>query len=51
VAHWLFDRKLVAREAVVQARLVREANACIAASNNPHDGFFQRLEQCEQLGS
>lgn len=51
VAGWLFDRKLVAREAVVQARLVREANACIAASAMEQDGFIQRLERCEQLGA
>ena len=48
VANWLFARKLVGREAVVQAQIVREANACIAASSIAHDGFFRRLEQYEK---
>jgi transcriptional regulator with XRE-family HTH domain len=47
VAHWLHKQNHIDREIVIEARIVKEANVCIAANDIEHDGFYRRLESCE----
>ena len=47
VADWLFQKSYIGRDAVVQARVVKEANIHIASAEVAHDGFMARLEECE----
>lgn len=47
VAEWLFERGTLAREEVVQARVVKEANLQLEASDASPDIFVRRLEAVE----
>lgn len=47
VAEWLFRHSLIEREAVVQAKVVKEANVHLCSQDVAHDGFKKRLEQQE----
>lgn len=47
VAHWLCEAGHIAREEVVYARVLKEANIVLEANDVSHDGFAERLEQIE----
>lgn len=47
VAGWLQQRGHVSLDAVVEARIVKEANAYLTAIEVADEAFYQRLEQCE----
>lgn len=47
VAGWLQRRGHVSLNAVVEARIVKETNAYLAATEVADEAFYQRLEQCE----
>jgi len=47
VAGWLQERGHVSREAVVEAKIVKEANAHLTAIEVANDAFYRRLECCE----
>lgn len=47
VAEWLHHRSHIARDEVVRARVVKEANTHIAAMEGGSDNFIKRLEACE----
>jgi len=45
VAEWLFARGKIAREIVIAAKIVREANLFIESQEAVPDNFTKRLEQ------
>jgi hypothetical protein len=47
VAEWLVDRNALAREELVRARIVKEANVHLEVSDAPDDNFLRRLEAAE----
>lgn len=47
VSEWLYEKSFVPIEAVVQAKIVKEANIHLASSGVANDAFYKRLEQCE----
>ena len=47
VAHWLCEAGHIAREEVVYARVLKEANVVLESNDVLHDGFAERLEQIE----
>ena len=46
-AEWLFEKGTLKREDVVEARVVKEANLQLEASDAVADGFVRRLEAVE----
>lgn len=47
VAGWLVERHALSMEELVRARIVKEANLYLAASDAPDDNFVKRLEAVE----
>lgn len=48
VAGWLFERDALPKEELVRARIVKEANLHLEASDAPDDNFVRRLEALEE---
>lgn len=48
VAGWLFERDALPKEELVRARIVKEANLHLEASDAPEDNFVRRLEALEE---
>lgn len=44
VAEWLFEREKIDKGAVIEARIVREANLFIESHDHSLDNFTKRLE-------
>jgi aminopeptidase-like protein len=49
VAGWLVERDALAKEELVRARIVKEANLHLEAADVPDDNFMRRLEAAEAL--
>lgn len=47
VAHWLCEAGHIAREEVIYARVVKEANIVLGSNDLLNDGFAERLELIE----
>lgn len=47
VAQWLHLKNFIPIEAVIEAKIVKEANVYLASSGVANDAFYQRLERCE----
>lgn len=47
VAGWLVERDALPKEELVRARIVKEANLHLEASDAPEDNFVRRLEAAE----